>query len=78
MSDCKHECDPYPSGSIVVSDEDFYARPLRMDWGPPQIVPCKHCGAPLDRGRYSQMISIPALMKGPEWPPWREDEEGED
>jgi hypothetical protein len=75
MSDCKHEFDPFPSEPIVVSDEEFYANPLRMDWGPPSIVPCKLCGAPLDRGRYSAMISIPALRRGPEWPPWRDDED---
>jgi len=59
--DCAHEAEPYPSGMIVVSDEEFYANPLRVDWGPPRIVPCEQCGAPLDRGRYSRMISIPAL-----------------
>lgn len=64
LSDCKHECDPYPTEPIIVSDEEFYANPLRMDYAPPRIVPCKLCGAPLDRGHYGGLISIPALMSG--------------
>jgi hypothetical protein len=69
---CMHECDPYPTEPIVVSDEEFYASPLG-NFTPPRIVPCKHCGAPLDRGRYTGVIAIPALRRGPEWPPWLND-----
>lgn len=65
MSECQHEYDPYPSETIVVSDDEFYANPLG-NFTPPQIVGCKHCGAPMDRGRYDRMISIPALRRGPE------------
>lgn len=61
---CQHDCDPYPIEPIVVSDDEFYANPLRMDWGPPRIVPCKHCGVLVDRGRYEYLISIPALSRG--------------
>jgi hypothetical protein len=57
---CKHECDPYPSAPIVVSDEEFRRNPLG-NWTPSRYVPCNHCGVPMDRGRYSAMISIPAL-----------------
>ena len=71
MSDCQHECDSYPSDLIVVPDEEFYANPLR-DYAPPRYVPCKHCGAPMDRGRYDRMISIPALRDV--WPFGRDDE----
>lgn len=70
---CKHECDPYPSEPIVVSDKEFYANPL-ANFTPPRYVPCKHCGASMDRGRYGAMISIPALRDGPEWPYGRDDE----
>ena len=63
---CDHEWEPYSSELIVVSDEEFYAQPLRMDWAPPRYVDCKKCGAPIDRGRYEKAISIPALAE--DWP----------
>lgn len=72
---CDHECEPYPTELIVVSDDEFYAQPLRQAWAPPRIVPCLKCGAPIDRGRYVQMISIPALRE--DWP-FRDDEEEQD
>ena len=65
MEPCEHEAEPYPAEMIVVSDEEFYANPLRQDWAPPRFVPCLKCGAPLDRGRYSGMVSIPALRRWP-------------
>jgi len=72
MGQCDHECEPYPTELIVVSDEEFCANPLKYDYAPPRIVPCLKCGAPVDRGRYTQMISIPALRD--DWP-YGEDED---
>jgi hypothetical protein len=72
MSGCEHEWERYPTEMIVVSDEEFYAHPFR-DWAPPRIVPCLRCGAPLDRGRYDRMISIPALRL--DWPFGRDEED---
>jgi hypothetical protein len=57
---CKHEWEPYPTEPIVVSDEEFAKNPLK-NFSPPSIVPCKKCGAPINRGRYDRVIDIPAL-----------------
>lgn len=74
MTCTHHAWEAYPTSPIVVSDEEFYTNPLK-DWTPPRYVPCLRCGAPIDRGRYEGMIHIPALNRGPEWPPWQEDAE---
>lgn len=60
MTHCQHVVEPYPAEMIVVSDAEFRANPLG-NWTPPRYVPCQKCGAPVDRGRYARMISIPAL-----------------
>ena len=59
---CTHEFEPYPTETIVVSDEEFAANPL-ANFTPTRYVPCKHCGQPMDRGRYDRMISVPALRR---------------
>lgn len=38
---CKHEGPPYPAPGTLVPRNETY---------PSRIVPCVHCGAPLDRG----------------------------
>lgn len=60
QSGCEHEWEPFPEGLIVISDEEFYANPLK-NFVPESIVPCLKCGAPIHRGRYDRYISIPAL-----------------
>jgi hypothetical protein len=56
---CDHEWEPYPTETIVVTEEQASAQPLRFNWEPERIVPCKKCGAPIDRGRYDRAISHP-------------------
>jgi hypothetical protein len=59
MTDCQHEFDPMPQEMIVVTEEMAMKEPLRFDWSPPQIVQCKKCGAPLNRGRFAGLTSHP-------------------
>ena len=73
--DCHHEVDPYPTELVVQRLAD---NPLPSVQPPfPRYVPCKQCGAPVDRGRYDRMISVPDLW-GPEWPYGRDECEEED
>jgi hypothetical protein len=65
---CKHEAPPYPEETLVVYVAD---NPLPIQ-GPPRIVPCLYCGAPLDRGHYNRMISVPDLFNEHTWPYGRE------
>jgi hypothetical protein len=68
MTDCEHEVDPYPTELVVQRIADS---PLPRPYPPfPQIVPCKKCGAPINRGRYDRMISVPDLWgeHGELWP----------
>lgn len=60
---CEHEAEPYPEVIVQrIADNPLPQGP------PPRIVPCIHCGAPLDRGRYQGMISVPDLYDENTWP----------
>lgn len=52
--DCEHEFDPIPTG-VIYDDSPLPRTPPGLE----RIVPCKKCGAPLDRGRFTELIDNP-------------------
>lgn len=61
---CEHEVDSMPTETIMVTEEQARAEPLRFNWAPPRIVECKKCGAPIDRGRFTGYIDHPWASLG--------------
>lgn len=69
---CQHEVEPYPTHTVVQRIADNPLPPAQPPF--PQIVPCKKCGVPVNRGRYSRMISVPDLWDEHTWPYGRDEE----
>jgi hypothetical protein len=69
MTDCAHRTEPYPDVIVQRIDDN----PLPQG-PPPRIVPCLDCGAPIDRGRYEGMTSVPDLYDEHTWPYGRDDD----
>lgn len=70
---CKHEAPPFPAETPVqrIADNPL-PRPVAP--GYESVVPCIHCGAPVNRGRYTGMTSVPDLWDEHTWPYGRDDD----
>lgn len=64
-SECEHEVEPYSTEIRVGYLRD---NPLNPVSEPDRIVECKKCGAPVDRGRYDLVMSVPDLFNENTWP----------